>query len=82
MNPSDSTARETAELHRLERWRERLIEEGDDALAEVIAAYPEVDRQRLRNLIRGAREERARGALPRRFRELLRYLRALGEAQA
>ena len=73
------SAAETARLHRAERWRERLLTEGDEALAELLAAHPGADRQQLRTLVRKALEERARGAPPRRFRELLRALRGLEE---
>ena len=67
--------RETARLHALEHWRERLLEEGDDALADFIAEHPRADRQRLRQLARNALEERRRNKPPRAFRELFRELR-------
>jgi ribosome-associated protein len=67
-------------LHRAERWRERLIEPGDEALHEFISEFPQVDRQQLRALIRTARDERAKQAPTRRYRELLRFVRALDEA--
>ncbi len=46
-------------FHRLEKWRERLIEQGDEAVEAFIAEFPEVDRQALRQLIRNAQRERA-----------------------
>lgn len=73
----DQSRRETAELQRLEIWRERLLDEGDEALAELLDQYPGADRQHLRQLVRKARQERAREAPPRAFRELFRSLRAL-----
>ena len=73
---------ETARLHRVERWRERLLEEGDMALSELCLAYPHADRQHLRQLVRSARREREREAPPRHFRELLRCLRDLDESNA
>jgi len=72
-------ARDAARLHRLERWRERLLDDGDGALGALVDEYPGVDRQQLRALVRAAHEERAKGAPPRRFRELLRFLRAIDE---
>lgn len=69
--------REAAALHRLEALRERLVEEGDDALTEVLASYPQADRQQLRQLARNAREERLRNKPPHAQRELFRVLRAL-----
>lgn len=74
--------RETAELHRLETWRERLIEEGDDALSELLAAHPHADRQQLRQLARQARVERHENRPPHAFRELFRLLREVFDEQA
>ncbi len=47
-----------ARLHRLEQWRERLITEGDSALNELMSQFHELDRQKLRQLIRTANKER------------------------
>lgn len=69
---------ETAGLHHLETWRERLIEEGDDALAEFLALHPDADRQHLRQLARNALAERKAGKSPHAYRELFRALRELG----
>ncbi len=67
---------DTATLHRLERWRERLIEEGDSALSALLDEHPELDRQHLRRLARDARSERDKQAQPaRQARALFRYLR-------
>jgi len=66
----------TARLHRIERWRERLIED-DGALAELAGTYPGIDTQRLRALARNAREERSAGRPPRAYRELFQILREL-----
>jgi len=69
--------REAAVLHHVERWRERLIDEGDDALSEFIAQHPQADRQHLRALARQARVERERDRPPHASRELFRELREL-----
>lgn len=66
-----------ARQKRLERWRERLLEEGDAAVAALLDEYPRADAQQLRQLLRNARKERAEGRAPRSFRELFRLLRAL-----
>ncbi len=68
---------ETALLHRAEGWRERLLEEGDAALAELLEAHPDADRQHLRQLVRNAIDERDRNKPPRSHRELFRVLREL-----
>lgn len=73
----DDARREAARLHRLEAWRERLLEEGDEALAELIAQHPDADRQKLRQLVRNARIEREKQRPPHAYRELFRELKGL-----
>lgn len=67
---------ETAKLHLIERWRDRLAED-DAALAEFIALYPACDAQPLRTLIRNTRKERAANKPPASFRALFRMLREI-----
>ena len=68
---------QTAALHRAEQWRERLLDEGDDAMTEFLELFPQADRQELRQLVRNATEERKRNKPPRAFRELFRHIREL-----
>ncbi|MCF7992801.1 MAG: DUF615 domain-containing protein [Thiohalocapsa sp.] len=70
----------SARLHALERWRTRLIEEGDAALGELLAEYPAADRQQLRQLIRAAQRDSERGK-PDAPRKLFRFLRDLAATQ-
>ncbi len=67
--------------HQLERWRDRLIAEGDAALTELLAEYPHADRQQLRQLIRTAQKEAEQNKPPAASRELFRTLRALAESR-
>ncbi len=69
--------REVALLHRVETWRERLLEEGDVALGQLLDEHPAADRQHLRQLVRSTLDERKRNKPPRAFRELFRELRNL-----
>jgi ribosome-associated protein len=73
----ESARKDTALLHRAEAVREQLLEGGDAALAAFLEAHPGADRQRLRQLVRNALDERARSKPPRAFRELFRELRDL-----
>lgn len=73
----ETARREIAAMHRIEHWRDRLLDDGDAALAELIGEYPSADRQRLRQLVRNTLEERKRNKPPHSFRELYRELRAL-----
>lgn len=73
----ESARREVAAMHRVEAWRERLLDEGDAALAELLDQHPDADRQGLRQLVRNALEERKRNKPPRAYRELYRVVREL-----
>lgn len=74
---TSTSTQDKALLHRVERWRERLLEEGDEALAELVEQCAGVDRQHLRNLVRQARQERLSDKPPTSSRALFRYLREL-----
>lgn len=76
-----TSAAETARLHRIERWRERLLDEPG-ALAEFIAGHPGADIQQLRTLIRNTAEERARGKPPKHYRALFQMVKAVMEARS
>jgi len=61
-------------MHQLERWRERLMD-SDTALTELLAAYPEIDAQQLRTLIRNSHKEKEAGKPAKNFREIFQILR-------
>lgn len=65
----------TARLHQLEQWRDRLIAEGDSALSDFVAEYPDADRQKLRQLIRQAQKELVDNKPPAAARKLFKCLR-------
>lgn len=67
--------RAAADLHHVERWRDRLLAEGDEAIGEWLALHPAGDRQQLRALVRQAKAEADRAKPPRAARELFRLLR-------
>ena len=60
-----------------EGWRDRIVEEGDRAVEELMKEYPEADRQRLRLLARNASRDRESKKSKRARLELLRTIRAL-----
>lgn len=73
---------DVARQHRAEQWRERLLDPEDgDAVTEFFDAFPEADRQTLRNLVRQAVQDREKGRPPRRYRELFRFIRRHVEAE-
>lgn len=66
----------------LERWRDRLVAEGDLGIEEFLKEFPHTDRGQLRRLVRGAQQERDQGGPPKHARALFRYLRELAESTA
>lgn len=70
------SAIENARQHRLEKLRERLLED-EAVLTEIGAAHPGADITRLRQLRRNTLKDRDEGRPPRAFRELFRLLREL-----
>jgi len=65
-----------AYLHRLERWRTRLLQ--DETALELLAqSYPDCDTQRLRQLVRSAQREALERKPPRSSRALLQELRRI-----
>ena len=72
---------ETARLHRLERFRTRLLE--DEAfLSEIAATWPGVDLQHLRQLRRNALKEQETGKPPKNFRAIFQVLQELDQQGA
>lgn len=71
----------TAQFKRLEKWRDRLIENDKETLNEIIANHPEVDRQHINQLIRAAQLEKKQEKPPAASRKLFKYLRELEETQ-
>lgn len=88
----DSQTQESAfRFHQLERWRERLLTEGNAALTEYMNEYPQADSQHIRHLVRNALKEKnleeqslkeqkeCQPPTPTRSRKLFRYLREVSE---
>lgn len=65
---------ETARLHLIERWRDRLLDDAA-ALETLASEYSLTDLQHLRNLIRNARREREQNKPPKNQRALFKLLR-------
>jgi ribosome-associated protein len=69
----------TAQFKRLEKWRDQLVDNDKDTLNEVIAHYPDIDRQHINQLIRIAGQELKQDKPPAAARKLFKYLRELEE---
>ena len=70
---------QVALFHKLEVLRDRLVAEGDEVVPDVLALYPEADRQQLRSLIRNAKKEKEGNKPPKSARLIFQYLRELSE---
>lgn len=66
-----------ANLHHIERWRDSLLSDGDEALEKLVDEFPRADRQYLRQLIRNADKETKQNKPPKSARALFKYLRDL-----
>ena len=67
----------TAQLHKLEQKRDKLIENGDSMINAIMVDHPDADRQRLRQLVRQANKEKAQNKPPKAYREIFQYLKEL-----
>ena len=70
------SAAETARLHRLERFRTRLLEE-EATLTEIGNLWPGADLQQLRQLRRNALKEQEAGKPPKSYRAIFQFLKDL-----
>lgn len=62
-------------FHKTERWRDRLIAEGHDAITEFMESYPQADSGQIRQLVRNANKELLQNKPPKSSRSLFRLLR-------
>lgn len=62
-----------AHFHQIERWRDKLIAEGDKQLEEFLNQYATSDRQHLRQLVRNAQQGKP-GANTELFRNLKKII--------
>lgn len=64
-----------AKFHQVERWRDRLISEGDEGIQEFLQKYPDGSNQQLRQLVRNTQKTKklagAETALFRYLREVI-----------
>jgi ribosome-associated protein len=73
----DRALQDTQRFHRIEQWRDRLLNGDDKTLADLLDICPKADRQHLRQLIRSGKKEREQEKAPSAQRKLFRYLREL-----
>ncbi|MDX8405309.1 MAG: ribosome biogenesis factor YjgA [Mariprofundus sp.] len=66
---------ENQQFHRVERWRDRLVTDGQTAVTEFMTAYPYADAGQIRQLVRNAASELAAGKPPKAHRALFHLVR-------
>lgn len=64
---------------RIEQWRDRIMQEGDTAINELVTEYPDADRQYLRQLHRNAQKELKNNKPPASARQIFKYIRELSD---
>ncbi len=72
---------ETARMHRLERFRTRLLED-EAVIGEIAALWPAVDQQQMRQLRRNALKEKEANKPPKNFRAIFQILQDLDQQAA
>ncbi len=71
-----SSVQQTARLHQMERWRERLLTD-EQAFTEFAQKYPTADIQHLRALVRNALKEKKANKPPKSFRLIFQELQTI-----
>lgn len=72
----------TARFKKVEKWRDRLIENDHDVLTEIIRELPDLDRHHVHNLVRQAAKEASTDKPPAASRKLFKYLREMAETHS
>jgi ribosome-associated protein len=66
---------ETAKFTRLENLRDELIEQGNEAIESLLAEFEQMERQKLKQLVRHAAKEKKAEKLGKHYRNLFAYLK-------
>jgi ribosome-associated protein len=66
---------ETAKFIRLESLRDDLITQGNSAVEALIAEFPNIERQKIKQLIRNAAKEKKAEKLGKHYKNLFTYLK-------
>ncbi len=69
--------RDSAHFHQLESWRDQLLQNSPTAMDELLAKFPGLDVQHVRQLVRNAHKERNTQKPPKSARTLFKYLQSI-----
>jgi len=67
---------ETAKFVRLETIRDELVDQGNDAVEALIVEFPQIERQKVKQLVRLAAKEKKAEKLGKHYKNLFTYLKA------
>lgn len=73
----NKSAHGVREHHIVERWRDKLVKGGQEALTAFLNEQPDADRQHVRQLLRNIQKESETNQPPKSSRLLYRYLKSL-----
>ncbi len=62
-------------FHALERIRDSIVNTGDEGINQAVSDYPQLERQKLRQLLRTAQKQEKENKPPAAAREIFQYLR-------
>ncbi|MER2492486.1 ribosome biogenesis factor YjgA [Catenovulum sediminis] len=62
-------------FHKLEKLRDRIINEGDEAINRLLELHPDMERSKLRQLARQAKKEQTQNKAPKAARQIFQYLK-------
>ena len=68
-----------AEFKRMEKWRDIILENGDQGINAFIEEYPVADRHHLRQLVRNAKKEKLNNRPPAAYRQIFKYIREIAD---
>jgi len=63
------------QLHKIEKWRERLLDDTTAALTDFLTEFPEADHQQLKTLVRNALQERKNNKPPKFYRKIFQFIK-------
>lgn len=72
---------QTEQFHQLEVWRDRLLREDDNVIAELREQFEVFDNQHVRQLVRNAKQEMIKKQTPKSARLVFKYLQQLQQNQ-
>lgn len=64
-------------FHKLEQLRDDLVKNGDSAINEILTQYPDLDRGKLRQLVRQTKKEAEDNKPPKSARQIFQYLKEM-----